>query len=155
MPLLPRWRYLQHWNRTSTSSQRMSALSLHVYARLKQMQTPTLAARARQALGIYLDTVMAPQPPGPSGPVAWGLRVTTGTQDVDLIPFPAQRMNMHVVPFCFVNNIAREYLPGSTNSGQYPTHSSANLPEYNAKQAPCLPDSYSKQEPNVRTLWPI
>ena len=83
---------------------------------------------------------------------------TTGTQDVDLIPFPAQRMNVREVPFCFdfhMHNIPREYLLGSTISGQRLTHQpSANLPEYTAKQSPCLPDSFSKQEPNVRTLWP-
>ena len=32
--------------------------------------------------------------------------------------------------------------------------SSASLPEYIAKQVPFQPDSYSKQEPNVRTLRP-
>ena len=92
----------------------------------------------------------APQPLSPSGPMARGLRMTTGTQNVDLILFPAQRMNMHEVPFCFdfhVNNITREYLPGSTAS-------LANLPEYTAKHAPCLLDSYSKQKPNARTVWP-
>ena len=90
--------------------------------------------------------------------LARGRLTTTRTHDVDLIPFSVQRMNMHEVPFCFdshMNNVAREHLPGSTVSGlrlmrQLPT----NLPEYTAKQAPCLPDSYSKQEPNVRTLWP-
>ena len=113
---------------------------------------------ARQALGSDLDIVMVPQLQGPFCPTARGLLTTTGTQDVDLIPFPAQRMNMHEVSFCFdfhVNNIAREYLLGSTDSGQRPTHQpSANQLEYTAKQVPCLPDSYSKQEPNVRTLWP-
>ena len=29
-----------------------------------------------------------------------------------------------------------------------------NLSEHIAKQIPCQSDSYSKQEPNVRTLWP-
>ena len=29
-----------------------------------------------------------------------------------------------------------------------------NLSEFIAKQVLCRPDSYSKQEPNVRTLWP-
>ena len=31
---------------------------------------------------------------------------------------------------------------------------STNRSEFIAKQVPCRPDSYSKQEPNVRTLWP-
>ena len=42
---------------------------------------------------------------------------------------------------------------GSKNSGQRPTHLSANLQEYIAKQVPCQPDSYSKQERSVRALW--
>ena len=101
---------------------------------------------------------MVPQQQGPSGPMARGLLMTIEIRDADLILSQTQKMNMHEVPFCvdfLVNNIAREYLPGSTDSGlrltrQLPT----NLPEYTAKLAPCQPDSYSKQEPNVRTLWP-
>ena len=97
MPLLPRWRCFQQWNRTSATLQKMSALSLHAYARLRQTQLPALAAPDRQDLGIYLDKVMAPQPLSPSGPMARGLLTTTGTHDVDLIPSPAQRMIMHEV----------------------------------------------------------
>ena len=133
------------------------ALSLHVYARLKQMQPPALAAPTRLDLGLYLDIVLGPQPLGPSGPMAQGHMTTTATQDAGLILSQALKMNMHEVPLCFdfhVNNITREYLPGSKISGQQQTHPSANLPEYTAKQAPCLPGLYSKQEPNVRTLWP-
>ena len=37
------------------------------------------------------------------------------------------------------------------SSRQRPTHLSASLPEYSAKQVPCRPDSYLKREPNVRT----
>ena len=113
MPLLPRWRCLQQWNRTSAPLQKMSDLSLHAYARLRQTQLPAPAAPDRQALGIYLDKVMAPQPLSPSGPTARGLLTTTGTHDVDLIPPQAKRMNMHDVPFCVafhVNNITLECL---------------------------------------------
>ena len=85
--------------------------------------------------------VIAPQPLGPSGSMDRGLQTTTGTQDVDSIPFPSQRMNMHEVPFCFDFHVA-----GSTISKLRLTHQpSANLPEYTAKQAPSLPDSYSKR----------
>ena len=35
---------------------------------------------------------------GSSGSMARGRLTTTGTQDVDSIPFPVQRMNMHEVP---------------------------------------------------------
>ena len=61
------------------------------------MQLPPLAVRARQALGIYLDIVITPQPQDPLGLMAWGLLTTTGTQDADLIPFPAQRMARNAV----------------------------------------------------------
>ena len=101
---------------------------------------------------------MAPQPHGFSGPMARSLLTTTGRQDVDLIPFPAQKMSMHEVPSYYgfrANNIARKCLPGATDSVLRQMHQPpTNLPEYTAKQAACLPDSYSKQEPNVRTLWP-
>ena len=43
---------------------------------------------------------------------------------------------------------------GSQSAGQRPTHLSARLPECIAKQVLCRPDSYSKQEPSVRSLWP-
>ena len=101
---------------------------------------------------------MAPQPLGPSGPMARGLLTTTETQDVDLIPFPAQMMNKHEVPFCFDFHVSITTLEcpfGSTISGQRPTHQIPTiLSEFIAKQVACQPDSYSKQEPNVRTLWP-
>ena len=57
------------------------------------------AALARQALGNYLDIMMAPQPLGPSGPMAQSLLTTTRTQDAQSISFPRQIMNMHEVPF--------------------------------------------------------
>ena len=53
-----------------------------------------------------------------------------------------------------MNNITRVCLRRSRSSGQRPTHLSASLPEYTAKQVPCQPDSYSKHEPNVRTSLP-
>ena len=93
--------------RTSTPSQKMSALSLHVYTRLKQMQPLSLAAPARQALGTYWDIAMAPQPLGPPGPMAWCRRTTTETPGVDSILSQAERMNMRKVPSYYgscVNN---------------------------------------------------
>ena len=90
----------------------------------KRMQRPSPVVPARQALGIYWDIVMAPQPHSPSGPMVRGLLTTTGTQDVDLILFPLQRMNMHEVPSCFdfhVNNTTLELIIGSKSSGQRPS----------------------------------
>ena len=43
MLFVPRWRCVQQWNNTSARVQKMSALSLHMYARLKQKQRPSLA----------------------------------------------------------------------------------------------------------------
>ena len=84
--------------------------------------------------------------------------MTTETQDVDLILSQALKMNMHEVPsFCSfrVNNTTLESPRGSTASGKSPTYQTAtNLSEHIAKQVPCQSDSYSKQELNVRTLWP-
>ena len=64
---------------------------------------------------------------------------------------------MHEVPFCFdfhVNNTTLECLPCPRSSGQWPMRQlSASLPELIAKQVAFPPDSYSKQELSVRTLW--
>ena len=80
---------------------KLSAASQPALPPWKRMQRLSPVVPARQALGIYLDMVVVPQPLGPLGPMALGLLTTTGTQDEDLIPFPAQRMNTHEVPFCY------------------------------------------------------
>ena len=100
------------------------ALSLHVYARLKQMQPPAPAAPTRQDLGLYLDIVMGPQPLGPSGPMARGHLTTTETQNVDLILSQALKMNMHEVPSYYsfrANNTTLEFPLGPIASGKSPT----------------------------------
>ena len=72
-------------------------------ARATTLETNAAAASsgAQQALGTCLDRVTAPQPLGPSCPMAWSRLTTTETQHADLILFPAQRMNTHEAPFCF------------------------------------------------------
>ena len=123
----------RQWPRMMQKSQiwnELLAASQPVFPPCKRMQLPPQAVPARQALGIYLDIVMAPQPLGPSGPMARGLLTTTGTQDVDLIPFLVQRTNMREVLFCFssqVNNITLECLLGSKSSRERPVHLSASL----------------------------
>ena len=53
------------------------------------------------------------------------------------------------------NNTTLGLRIGSIIFGKSPTNQPVtNLSEYLAKQVPCQSDSYSKQEPNVRTLWP-
>ena len=52
------------------------------------------------------------------------------------------------------NNTTLGLRIGSIIFGKSPTYQPAtNLSEYIAKPVPCQSDSYSKQEPNVRTLW--
>ena len=65
LPSLPRWRCLQHWNRTSALLQKMSTLSLNAYAKLKRMQRPSPVVPTRHDHGTCLDRVTAPQPLGP------------------------------------------------------------------------------------------
>ena len=97
----------------------MSALSLHVFARFNQMQLSSLAAPDRQDLGIYLDTVTAPQPLGPLGPMALRHLMTTEIQDVDLIRLQALMTNRHEVPYYYdshASNIPLELWSGSITS---------------------------------------
>ena len=64
----------------------------------KQMQLLVPVALIQQDLGTCLDRVTAPQPLGPSGPMALGRPMTIGIQDVDLILLQALKTNMHGVP---------------------------------------------------------
>ena len=56
---------------------------------------------ARQDLGTYLDIVVAPQPLGPSGPMAQGPLMTVEIRGVDLTRAQAPKMNKHEVPFYY------------------------------------------------------
>ena len=54
-----------------------------------------------------------------------------------------------------VDNTTPGFRIGSTAFWKSPTYQPATNPsEFIAKQVPCQADSCSKQEPNVRTLWP-
>ena len=122
------------------------------------MQRPPPVVPALQDLGIYLDRVMAPQPLGPSGPMAQGHLTITETQDVDLILSQAPKTNMHEVPSCLIfraNNTTLEFPCESIASGKSPTYQpTTNPPGLIAKQVAYPSDSSSRREPNVRTLWP-
>ena len=53
------------------------------------------------------------------------------------------------------NKTTKGLRSGSILFGKDPTcQPTTNVSEFIAKQVLCRPDSYSKQEPNVRTLWP-
>ena len=64
-----------------------------------KMQLLVPVAQIQQDLGAYLDIVTAPQPLGPSGPMAQGHLLTVEIRGVDLILSKAPMMNMHEVPF--------------------------------------------------------
>ena len=55
----------------------------------KQMQLLVPMALIQQDFGTCLDRVTAPQPLGPSGPMAQDLLMTIGVRDVDLLLFQA------------------------------------------------------------------
>ena len=115
------------------------------------------AATTRQDLGTYLDIVIVSQPLGLSGPMAQGHLMTIETQDVDLILSLALKMIMHAVPSYSsfrVSNTTLELPCGSIASGRSPTYQPTTNPqEFIAKQLAYPPDSYSRRELNVRTLW--
>ena len=122
--------------------------------RLVQPLAP--GAPTRQDLGISLDIVMAPQLLGPSGPMAQGHRMTTGIQDVDLILFQALKTNMREVLSCYgsyVNSTTKGVQSGSILCGKGQTYQfTKNFSQFIAKQDPCRPDLYLKQEPHVSPL---
>ena len=95
---------------------------------------------------------------GSLGSRAPGSSDDTRIQDVDLILLQVLKMNMHGVPSYYdshVSNTTLELQIGSITFGENQTFQSViNPSEFIAKQVLCRPDSYSKQEPNVRTLWP-
>ena len=90
--------------------------------------------------------------------MALGHPLATGIQDIDLILLQALKTNMHGVPSYYdshESNTTLELRIGSVTFGKDQTfQSTINPSEFIEKQVLCRPDSYSKQEPNVRTLWP-
>ena len=82
----------------------------------------------------------------------------SGKRGVDLTLSQALKMNMHGVPSynnSHVNSTTLGLRFGSATSGINQTFwSKISQSASIAKQVPCQSDSYSKQEPHVRTLWP-
>ena len=139
---------------------------------------------ARQDLGIYLDIVMAPQPRGPSGPMAQDRLTITETQDaqyvsyvsfsfssvLDLNALKRGRSDMHCDTFssredeharCAVllQFPCEQYHIGVTNwinnIWENQTYQPTTNPSgFIAKQVAYPPDSYSRRELSVKTLWP-
>ena len=112
------------------------------------------SARSRNMLGQSNGSTAT----GSLGPTALGHPMTIVIQDVDLILLQALKTNMHGVPSYYdshVSNTTLELRIGSITFGKNQTFQSIRNPsDFISKQVLCRPDSYSKQEPNVRTLWP-
>ena len=124
-----------------------SALSLHVHARLKQMQRLPMATLVWRALGTYMDIVMVPQPLGLSGPMA--NRNTRRGLDTFFSP-EDEEARITVFASISMNNITWECLPWFEKF--WATTSAPALTHQNSLQNRFFV-SHSKQEPNVRTLW--
>ena len=83
------------------------------------MQLLAPIALIQQDLGICLDRVPAPEPLGPSGPMALDHLMTTGIQNADLILLQALLMNMREVPSYYdfiVNSTILELRNGWINT---------------------------------------
>ena len=146
MPSLPRWRRVQHWNRASALLQKKLTLPLHVFARLKRIQRPPPVVPTQQDHGTYLDTVTAPQPLLPVGPMVQGHLMTGEIRSVDLMLSLIPQMNEHEVPCYYgshANNTTKGLRFGSRIFGKNPTcQPSTNLAELIVKQDPFQPDFF-------------
>ena len=80
-------------------------------ARVTALETnATSVVPARQDLGTNLDMVTAPQPLGPSGPMAQGHLMTIEVRGVGLILSQALKMNMHGVPSYYDSHVSNTTL---------------------------------------------
>ena len=127
-------------------------------ARLCKVETYAASAYqmypVRQDPGLHSKKLTAQ----PQGPMAQDHLMTTETQDADLILPQALLMNMREVPSYFGSHVKitmLELRSGSILFGKSPTHQpTINLSQFIARQAPCQPGLYLKEEPNVKTLLP-
>ena len=114
----------------------------------KLFQSPPQAALARQAFG-HGDVSTATGSLGTHGP-----RSSDDNKNArrTIHTFPTEEDEHARSPIFFdfhVNIFTLKCLLGSIISGQRPTHLSASLPEYIAKQIPCQPSSHSKKMPGL------
>ena len=120
------------------------------------MQLLVPVTQIQQDLGTCLDNVTAPQPLGPSRPMAQGRLMTVEIRGVGLTRSQAPKMNKHKVPFYYgslANNTTEGLRSGSTIFGKNPTcPPTINLLRFIAKQVLRRAGLYLKYEPNVKTL---
>ena len=120
--------------------------SRHFFGTKTQLRVPV--AQIQQDLGTCLGRVTAPQPLGPSGPIAQGRLMTVEIQGVDLIRSQAPKMNKHEVPSYFgslPNNTTKGLRSRSMIFGKNPTcQHTTNLSEFIARQVLCRSGSYSR-----------
>ena len=113
------------------------------------MQPLLQALLVRQDRGPLLDRLTAPQP---QSTMTQGHLKRAGIQDVDLVKTQVQMTKVHQVPFShgfFANNATQACPHGLKRL-------SSRLicrKESTAKQEQHQLDSYSKQEPDVKSLW--
>ena len=121
------------------------------------MQPLHLRALFQRDTGTYLDTVTAPQPLGPLGPMALDHPMTTEIQVVDLIHLQALEVNRHQVPFYYDSHASNASL--GLRSGSIALWKSQTFqhitgqPGSTVMQVPYRPDSFLKQEPSARNSW--
>ena len=135
--------------------QMVSSLAARVTT-LETNATTVSSDLARQDLGTCLDRVPAPQPLGPSVPMALGHPMTTGIQDADLILPQALLMNTREVP-SYYDSLANNTTKGSQSAsilfGKNPTcQPTRDLSQFIVKQVPRRSGLYLRHEPNVKTL---
>ena len=158
MRSLPRWLCLQPWKRTSAPLQKTSALSLHAYARLKQMQLATFVSTGSGSASSWNllgqnDGSTASGSLGSHGPGSSDdnrntrRRLDTFSSPEDeharsavLSRFPCEQY--HTGEFTWL-----EKFWATTNASAF------NKPTRIHCKTACPPDSSSKQELSVRTLW--
>ena len=83
----------------------------------KKMKPLVPVAQIQQDLGTCSDIVMAPQPLGPSGPMAMGRLMTVEIQCVDLILSQPPKMSMHEVPSYYSSRVSSTTLELRSGSG--------------------------------------
>ena len=132
---------------------RISAPSLHVYARSRPLHTQHQIFPVQQHPGLHSNKLTAPWP---QGPMDQDHLMTIGIRDADLILPQALKMNMREVPSYYgsrANSSTKGLRSGSIIFGKHPIcQHTTSLSEFIAKQVPCRSGLFLNHEANVKTL---